>query len=202
MKHLVLLGDSVFDNRAYVDSGQAVVDQIKSRLPSGCKVSLLAVDGSITEQLSAQLRRLPGDATHLALSVGGNDALSCLAQLEAPTNSVKQALVVLAQIQMAFQVSYRKLILELLALNMPLLVCTIYDSIPRMPTELKTALSLFNDVIVRECLRHDLPVFDLREVLIAEEDYSVISPIEPSVLGGGKIAKNLAKFMAVPRAEK
>ena len=85
MKHLVLLGDSIFDNAAYVAGGPAVIDQVGGKLPAGWRATLLAVDGSMAGDVSAQIKRLPGDATHLALSVGGNDALGVLEQIHSPT---------------------------------------------------------------------------------------------------------------------
>jgi hypothetical protein len=33
MKHLVLLGDSIFDNAAYDAGGPAVIDQVQAKLP-------------------------------------------------------------------------------------------------------------------------------------------------------------------------
>ncbi|HEY0493997.1 MAG TPA: SGNH/GDSL hydrolase family protein, partial [Candidatus Dormibacteraeota bacterium] len=75
MKHVVLLGDSVFDNAAYVGGGPDVVTQLRQRLPSGWRASLLAVDGSVIASIAQQLARLPADASHLVISVGGNDAL-------------------------------------------------------------------------------------------------------------------------------
>lgn len=77
-KHLVLLGDSVFDNQAYVARGRAVVDHLRRTLPPSDRVTLLAMDGDGSQDIPYQLRRLPPDTTHLALSVGGNDVLGCL----------------------------------------------------------------------------------------------------------------------------
>jgi len=193
MNHLVLLGDSVFDNAAYVQGGAALIDQVRSELPQGWKASPLAVDGSTCVDVSAQLQRVPVDATHLLLSAGGNDALGCLGRLELPVSSVKQALQVLMQIQTEFQRAYCNLLHELLAQGLPLMVCTIYDSVPGMPAPLKTALSLFNDVIVREALRHQVPVLDLRHILTDAADYSRVSPIEPSSRGGAKLATAVAR---------
>jgi hypothetical protein len=39
----VLLGDSVFDNAAYVTGGPDVVSQLRTILPADCQASLLAV---------------------------------------------------------------------------------------------------------------------------------------------------------------
>jgi hypothetical protein len=195
MNHLVLLGDSIFDNAAYVAGGPAVIDQVRQRIPSNWKTSLLAVDGDTSAMVPQQLPRLPLDATHLVLSVGGNDALGCIASLEASASSVKHALAFLSKIKTDFEVSYRALISTLLALDRPLMVCTVYDHVPGLPTELKTALSLFNDVILREAIQQGLPVLDLRMICTEPGDYSATSPIEPSSSGGAKLVDRMVTAM-------
>jgi hypothetical protein len=84
MKHVVLLGDSVFDNAAYISGGPDVVTQLRQRLPPGWRASLLAVDGSVIASIAQQLARLPADASHLVISVGGNDALGYASVLASP----------------------------------------------------------------------------------------------------------------------
>ncbi len=78
MGHVVLLGDSIFDNAAYVAGGLDVRTQLQERLLHEWRVTLLAVDGDRTQDVIAQLQRLPHDASHLVVSVGGNDALDHL----------------------------------------------------------------------------------------------------------------------------
>jgi hypothetical protein len=75
MSHVALLGDSVFDNGRYVPGGPAVTEQVRARLPQGWRVTRLAIDGHMCRDLPRQLVLLPADATHLIVSVGGNDAL-------------------------------------------------------------------------------------------------------------------------------
>ena len=191
MPHIILLGDSIFDNAAYVAGGPAVIDQVRQNLPTGWQASLLAVDGDTAAGALRQLQRLPVDATHLVLSVGGNDALNCLPQLDAPASNLKQGLAKLSRLKSEFKISYQMLIKDLLGLSRPLLVCTIYDHVPGLPPELATALGIFNDVILREAIRNRLPVLDLRMICTEHSDYSVVSPIEPSSQGGAKIASRL-----------
>ena len=66
MPHLVLLGDSIFDNGAYTDGGPDVVSQVRGLLPPGWNATLLAVAGVTTDRVGDQLDRVPRDATHLA----------------------------------------------------------------------------------------------------------------------------------------
>ena len=42
MSHLVLLGDSIFDNARYVPGGPAVIEQVRQSLPTGWRASSVA----------------------------------------------------------------------------------------------------------------------------------------------------------------
>ncbi len=76
MNHVVLLGDSIFDNAAYVHGGPDVIAHLKSILPQDWKATLLAADGAISIDVIGQIRKIPESATHLVVSAGGNDGLS------------------------------------------------------------------------------------------------------------------------------
>ena len=201
MPHLVLLGDSIFDSAAYTNGGPDVVTQLRALLPKDWKASLLAVDASTTDDVPAQLARLPYDATHLVLSVGGNDALTQLDILEKPVSSVADAVGELAEIASDFEASYRATIAACMATHVSLTVCTIYNgcfddrSFQRIAS---TALTLFNDAIIRVATEHGIPVIDLRAVCIHEEDYA--NPIEPSSVGGEKIAQVIVGLMSDARS--
>jgi hypothetical protein len=71
----------------------------------------------------------------------------------------------------------------------------VYDAIPGLGRVEATGLCLFNDVILREAFRAGVPVLDLRLVCTDAADYSRSSPIEPSVVGGGKIARAVARLV-------
>ncbi|HEX8263373.1 MAG TPA: hypothetical protein VF547_10915, partial [Allosphingosinicella sp.] len=73
MGHVVLLGDSILDNGAYVRGGPDVVRQLRSKLPVNWDASLLALDGAVTREVRGQLARLPAGASHVVVSAGGND---------------------------------------------------------------------------------------------------------------------------------
>ena len=70
--HIVLLGDSIFDNGAYVRRGEPdVVRPLRDKLPAGAKATLAAVDGATAADVRRQLERLPAGATHLIVSAVG-----------------------------------------------------------------------------------------------------------------------------------
>jgi hypothetical protein len=196
MNHLALLGDSIFDNAAYVPGALAVIDQVKAKLPPGWQASMLAVDGNLACDVVKQIGLLPGSVTHLVLSVGGNDALGALALMYSPTPMpMMNALAMLAEVQLKFEAQYLQVITALMATGKPLLICTIYDKVPGLSAELRTALALFNDVIIRAGVGNGIPVLDLRAICTDETDYSTLSPIEPSSVGGDKIAGRIVQVV-------
>src|SRR5687768_16362821 len=99
MGHVILLGDSIFDNAAYVGRGPDVASQVRTKLPPDWKVSLLARDGAVTRDVAAQLGRIPADASNLVISAGGNDALGASHLLAQLVRSVADALALLAAAQ-------------------------------------------------------------------------------------------------------
>ena len=196
MTHVVLLGDSIFDNAAYTGGAPDVVGQLRRRLPQGSKATLGAVDGGMIGDIGGQLQRLPADATHLVLSVGGNDAMDHIDFLGAPAGTVAEALLGLAEIAAGFERRYHAMLNEVLARELPTAICTIYY--PRFPDpDLQkiavTALTVFNDCITRTAFTHGIPLLDLRFVCIEEGDYA--DPIEPSARGGEKISRAIAEML-------
>jgi len=197
VSHVVLLGDSIFDNAAYVTVGAPdVVRQVRQRLPHGSKATLAAVDGSKTRDVRVQLRRLPADATHLIVSAGGNDALSSSDFLTTPARSTAEALLGLADIAEEFERGYLAMLAEVLARELPTAICTVYY--PRFPEAVLqrmavTALAVFNDCIIRAAFAHGLPLIDLRLICTEEGDYA--NPIEPSERGGEKIARSIVQLV-------
>jgi lysophospholipase L1-like esterase len=194
MTHIVLLGDSIFDNAAYVRGGPDVVRQLRGRLGPGDEASLRAIDGDVTRGVARQMERVPEGATHLVVSVGGNDALRHMGAFGERASSVGEAMARVGEIVAGFAADYDAMLDAVTARGLPTILCTIYD--PRFPDALQRrlavlGLSLFNDVILRAAAAQGLPVLDLRLVCDADEDFA--NPIEPSTRGGDKIAAAIVR---------
>jgi hypothetical protein len=151
------------------------------------------VDGHITEDVANQLKRLPADATHLVVSAGGNDALGESSILSEAACTVGEALSLIYEVRARFRDSYRAMLQALSKVKKPTAVCTVYDAIPGLGPAEQADLGGFNEVILREAFLTGLPVIDLRLVCDRPSDYSHVSPIEPSVAGGAKIARVIAE---------
>ena len=198
MAHIVLLGDSIFENGSYVLEGRDVISHLRQRLNADSQATLLAVDGAKSDTMSSQVPRIPDDATHLALSAGGNDALQSMDMLSEQARTIADPLLMLAKIREEFVESYRGLIRSLLEFEKPLVVCTIYHP-PMFEDEeqaiVAPGLSVFSDTILRIAFEEGLSVIETRLVCCEESDFESI--IEPSDSGGAKIAEALAKAVSV-----
>lgn len=191
--HVVLLGDSIFDNQAYTDGEPDVVTHLNEILPPPWKATLCAVDGSTTTDLKAQLQNVPSYATHLVISIGGNDALLNRDVLWQPVASTTEALALFGERVSQFESSYRAAIDSALSLKRQTTTCTIYNGNldPDESALACIALTMFNDVILRVAFELRLSVIDLR--LICDEVVDYANPIEPSGTGGRKIAEAIAR---------
>src|SRR3954447_14453049 len=59
MTHIVLLGDSVIDNKSYVGQGPDVAEQLRVLAPKEWEVTRLAMDGAVSSDVLRQIENLP-----------------------------------------------------------------------------------------------------------------------------------------------
>jgi GDSL-like Lipase/Acylhydrolase family len=189
--HIALLGDSVFDNKAYVGREPDVVEHLRQLLPAW-RATLVAMDGSTTADLERQLLRVPRDASHLVISIGGNDALMNSDLLNKAVRSTSETLKLFSGRLREFQRRYGSAIDGALELGKLTTVCTIYEGNlePEEARIARVALMTFNDIILRAAFARRVPVIDLRFICTEAADYA--NPIEPSGSGGRKIAEAIA----------
>ena len=212
-KHIILVGDSIFDNGIYVNLDEPnVTEQVQKLLEDEDQVSLLAVDGDITVDISQQLEKLPDDATHLFISIGGNDALGILQSFSNPIANLGEGFHQFYGIRQEFENSYGQMVSKVLSYDLPTIFCTIYNpcfnhsELERVADYIlegtsnmvlqkmaMSALPTFNDIIFQEAAKAGVPVMDLR--LIFNEDSDYANPIEPSAAGGLKIAKIIKEIV-------
>lgn len=121
--HIVLLGDSIFDNQSYTAGQPDVVRHLRTLVPPEWEATLCAVDGATTGSVALQFDDIPDDASHLVLSVGGNDALSHFDLLDRRLGSSREALLLYDARVGAFEDGYREVVASLAARRLPLTVC-------------------------------------------------------------------------------
>ena len=191
---VVLLGDSILDNGAYVGGGPAVIDQVRAALPAGWAAELVAVDGDVVADVAGRLAAAdlsdpPPGGDYFVISAGGNDALRSSAILHRAVTNAAAVFAELADLRERFTARYAAMLDAAAPAGTRAAVCTIYDPNypdPRLQRPATAALPAFNDCILRVAAVRGLPVLDLRVLFDAPADYA--NPIEPSAVGGAKLA--------------
>jgi len=210
MKHIVLLGDSIFDNNSYVNSGELdVPNQLRSLVGHRSRITNLAVDGHKIRHVKNQLDNLPPSATNLFVSVGGNDGLGHLSIFNSHVSTVGEALRQMYRIGNNFKKRYSEMVDLVLSYNIPTAFCSIYyprfdarslNRVQHYMTAIQNgreiqemamaAETIFNDIITYEIFKRKIPLIDLRVLCDDDEDFA--NPIEPSCIGGMKIAETIS----------
>jgi hypothetical protein len=194
-KRILLLGDSIIDNGAYVRPGEPdVASQLQTLLPQ-YRVIKRAVDGAVCAEVqSSQVADLESTDC-VILSAGGNDALQRIDLLESTTSTTaKDVLVRLFVIREEFRRTYAALLDRLVITRAPVMVFTVYNPCfdghgmdMSYQQAAESAISVFNDVIQQEAHHRSFKVLELRTLFTDHTDYA--NPIEPSAVGGAKLTK-------------
>jgi len=227
-KNILLLGDSIIDNKSYVlkDELDVTAHLIKLYLDQpDVSITNNAVDGDTMYDLEYNHLDTSDveEASHTILSIGGNDLLHNISFLQR-TSELSKIMGKDARIgkwgvkelnpsrNKVFEETYFEIIkpfikqYEAIVANLSnhrakLLLCTVYegdlvdsDEFSDVNNSSKTMVSLFNDIVYRTANKYGADVLELREIFVRPEDYA--NPIEPSHIGGEKLAKAIQKWVS------
>ena len=154
MNQVILLGDSIIDNKVYVGSNELSVLEHLEKL-SLDKYLQIALDGATTHHvLNKQLDFVREEHSHIVLSVGGNDLLSnigfLLQDLKYSPNSILEQLknLVTPIVQ-----NYETIVSNLASYSATSLLCTVYegdlvgsDEFDSISESAKTIFKPFKDI--------------------------------------------------------
>ena len=227
MNKIYLLGDSIIDNTSYVKTNEKdVVSHLNSMYKGNpqIKINNRAVDGhTMRDLLDTQLLDEGlNEATHIVMSIGGNDLLQNISFLQM-TSKLSEVMDKDARIgkwgskelnpsrnkvfeETYFEIikpmqqEYESIVANLSNYRAKLLLCTVYegdlvdsDEFSDVIYSSKTMLSIFNDVVYRTAQKYNGKVLELRDIFVTSEDYA--NPIEPSHRGGQKFAKEIVRWV-------
>ena len=226
-RKLLLLGDSIIDNKSYVLDGELDVTEHLRRLCLGqhdISIQNNAVDGDTMYNLELKLldTKKVKNASHIVVSIGGNDLLQNISFLQM-TSRLSEVMDKDARIEKwgarelnpsrnkvfeetyfeiikPMQQEYESIVANLSNYRAKLLLCTVYegdlvnsDEFSDVIYSSKTMLSIFNDLVYRTAQKYNGEVLELRDIFVSSEDYA--NPIEPSHIGGEKLAKAILDWV-------
>ena len=182
-KPVVLVGDSVFDNGQYVESGYAVVDWLKREYGSDAgAVSIVARDGARIRDVYAQLTRVKRSNV-IILSIGGNDLLARYHHKRHPITDTMPLEKVWSQ--------YTRLIDVLEKHVSPVFLVGLYRPHDFTYHRYGRLITQWNRNIQELCAqKKSLTYINLERVLVHSDDF--VHSIEPSKKGGRRVAAALA----------
>jgi GDSL-like Lipase/Acylhydrolase family len=196
---LVLLGDSILDNKRYTRGKPDTAEHLRELLKQEWTVVLRARDGDTIGDVPGQLATLPSATTCAVLSVGGNDAISHIGLLDQSASHATDILMPLVEIARTFRERYDSVLTEVLRRVDRLILCTIYQ--PPLSDEYTAQLatiplSVLNDQILRAAGERRIDVLELRSVCTSHNDF--VQQIEPSAVGARKIAVAIPTAVIAP----
>lgn len=183
-----------------------------------------AVDGhTMRDLLDTQLSDAGlNEATHIVMSIGGNDLLQNISFLQM-TSKLSEVMDKDARIGKwgvrelnpsrnkvfeetyfeiikPFNSLYETIVEKLSNYRAKLLLCTVYegdlfgsDEFKNVFYSSKTMVSIFNDLVYKSSSKFKTDVLELRNIFVSSEDYA--NPIEPSHIGGEKLAKSIVEWV-------
>ena len=201
MAYVSLLGDSIIDNKVYVQPHElSVKEHLEEQ--SEYMFKQLAVDGHTTSDvLSFQLDKLPKLSTHKVLSIGGNDLLGQIYFLKNKEEFTVKEVMEQAVCKLApIKDRYRTIVQNLSQQDSKILLCTVYegnlldDSLySDIAFASQAMVSMLNDIIFSTAATYKVDVLELRNIFTTPEDYA--NPIEPSHKGGKKLASGIIEWV-------
>lgn len=203
-EHIILLGDSILDNANYVKfntiSDLCVTEQFQDTIAKKnleYKVSNLAIDGYTTDDIldNKIINKIPKNATYILLSIGGNDGLMSLNELNNPKMLLPWNFInLLLQTKNKFKIKYNTILKNINKLhpNCKIICMTIYYPIFYHSILLQIisniGVNIMSNVIINETSKYNIPIIDIRKVFDKWQDYA--NSIEPGIPGGDKIVNN------------
>ena len=203
MTSITLLGDSIIDNKTYVQQQEySVLEHLNSL--SKNKFFQLAYDGDTTVNvIERQLHSQEiAKSSHLVLSIGGNDLLQNILFLhKGPIENINKALADVHQrIFKSLEQRFETIVEKLSSHRANLLLCTVYEGDLGRTGEFRDVLdsskimvSSFNDTVYKTASKYNADVLELRHIFTSPEDYA--NPIEPSHVGGEKLAQAIMDWI-------
>lgn len=182
-RNFILMGDSVLNNSLYVPPGKSVADFLA--LDENILVTNLAKnDAEITDvynQLSELKNPVTTDNRTIFLSVGGNDILSAIEKDS--TTSLEPIFT-----------DYKNLVGTIIKMTpkSKLVLMDLYYPRNRENENNYKIIQVWNSMINQYSLDNNIELFKISNLLTEPEDFT--QNIEPSAIGGKKLAEAMTKY--------
>jgi lysophospholipase L1-like esterase len=190
-RNIVVLGDSVFDNRSYVSTTASIPYLLGEHEYLNAK--MYASDGAKIEDLNSQLQQclkeIDDNNETLFISIGGNNILTFKPTKKLSNN--EQQKQVSEFVNIIFD-KYRN-VLKNYDFKCNLVLCNIYVPYSEKNSIYEKCIHTWNKKLSSFAESNNYKVMKLDKLLYKKEDFA--DNLEPSKIGGEKIVKNMISFI-------
>ena len=183
---IVLIGDSILNNSAYVSANQSVPDLLSKKL-IGNTVYNFAKDGATINDCYTQLEKisteLNNSSTSIIVSCGGNNILSSRSLKPTDMNNLfKQYSELLKSIKTRVS-------------NASLYVLNLYTPTNSHYVSYHRAIDQWNQLLEDNKSSLQYKIINISSLLVTDEDFTY--NIEPSEKGGKKIVESILHILPI-----
>ena len=160
--------------------------------------------GGLIHAITSQSESIPEDCSHVVVSIGGNNGLEATSVLfEGMWDGGRGEVILLGERMIGLEKEYREVMTKLVAKcrekKQKVILCSVYkpcfahfDVRPRQEA-VDVGVVLFADLIHRVGRELGVAILDMRTVMDSVECFA--NPIEPSTIGGEKIARGIMEIV-------
>jgi hypothetical protein len=175
---IILVGDSILKNNSYVLEEKSVEKLLSTK--TDAHIYCFAVNDSIIKDANEQVNILPQHlnepSTCIFLSIGGNDILKGID----PVSSIFKQYMDLVDL-MKERMDKTKIVL-----------INLYYPTDEKYEKYYSSIKRWNELVDAYAKDNHLKVLDASTILFKEEDFT--SEIEPSIIGGEKLANEISRI--------
>jgi len=190
-RNIVVLGDSVFDNRSYVSTNASIPYLLGEHDYLNAKV--YAKDGAKMEDINSQLQQclkeIDNSDETLFISIGGNNILTFKPSNKENKNEEQKNIGRFVDTIFGY---YRN-ILKNYDFKCNVVLCNIYVPYNKKNSIYEKCIHIWNNKLSSYAHNNNYKVMRLDKLLYKEEDFA--DNLEPSKIGGEKIVKNMITFI-------
>jgi len=181
-KYIILIGDSILDNKFYADP--SIENYLEEKINTN-NILCYAEDNSIIKNSFSQINKINNNLnnsnTYIFVSFGGNDILNKIVYIDNPRETILNE-IMNEYNDFIYSLSKKMNQTHIILLN-------IYYPTNSFFHKYYKYIKLWNQFIKEISIKYKFQIIDLTQFMNQSEDFSY--NIEPSVIGGEKISNHI-----------
>ena len=183
--NIVLIGDSILNNSVYVFEHESVPELVQQQLQKNMHFYNFAKDGALISDCHKQILNLNSTSinldvnTTIFVSAGGNNILHSLIKSESFINNLFDEYLLLIDA------------IKVICPSANIVALNLYYPLKSSLTLLHPLIKQWNQLLTDNISKKGYQIIKLDKIIVSDED--LVYDVEPSLIGGQKIANAILK---------